>query len=225
VKRILLGAGAAVAAAATALAVTVTASAQAAPPPTRAAAAATDPTSGLTKYTDTYKVQSPYNLPTSARFSVTSGEYNLWIVKGDKPFKKGSTTGARTEMRWVSNWSSGDRLWEADVLIDQGTTGTAIMQVHVNGQGEAIYIQTKNGNLYNSVSTLLAKNVVGKWFHLAADYNPSNHTLHIWVGGSLALTTHYTKPSGTQFYFKNGVYNLDGAKSETHFKNIQLWHQ
>lgn len=190
---------------------------QAAPP--------ASPTSGLTQYTDTYKVQQPYNLPVSARFSVTNGEYSAWILKGDKPFKKGSTTGARTEMRWNANWSSGEHLWEADVEIDPGTTGTAIMQVHAVTPGEAIYIQTKNGNLYNSVNTMLAKNIVGSWFHLAAAYNPTNHVVQIWVNDNLALTTHYTKPAGTQFYFKNGVYNLNGAKSETHFKNIELWKQ
>jgi hypothetical protein len=45
------------------------------------------------------------------------------------------------------------------------------------------------------------------------------------VNNNLALTTHYTKSAGTKFYFKNGVYNLNGAKSETHFKNIELWKQ
>lgn len=98
------------------------------------------------------------------------------------------------------------------------------MQVHVNGQGEAVYIRVTNGNLYNSVNTLLAKDVVGHWFQLAAAYNPSNHLVQVWVNGALALTTHYTKSAGTQFYFKNGVYNLTGARSETHFKDIELWH-
>jgi alginate lyase len=189
------------------------------------AAPAADPTAGLTRYPDSYKVQHPYNLPESARFSVTGGEYNLWILKGDKPFSKGSSTGARTEMRWATNWSSGEHLWQADVEIDPGTTGTCIMQVHAVTPGEAIYIQTKNGNLYNSVNTLLAKNIVGSWFHLAAAYDPSNHLVQVWVNNALVLSTHYTKPAGTQFYFKNGVYNLNGAKSETHFKNIQLWRQ
>ena len=220
--RILLGAGAAVAAAVTAIAVAT--SAQASPPVTHAASPAADPTSGLTQYTDSYKVQHPYNLPESARFSVTGGEYNLWILKGDKGFTSNTTTGARTEMRWATNWTSGEHLWEADVLIDPGTTGTCIMQVHVNGPGEAIYIQTKNGNLYNSVNTLLATNMVGKWFHLDAAYDPGSHLVQIWVNGNLALSTHYIKPAGTAFYFKNGVYNLSGSKSETHFKNIALWH-
>lgn len=202
-----------------AAAAVLAAGAQAAP-----AAAASDPTSGLTRYTDTYSVQHPYNLPESDRFSITNGVYNTWILKGDKPFKAGSTTGARTEMRWVTDWSSGEHLWSGDVEIDSGTNGTCIMQVHAVTPGEAIYIQVKNGDLYNSVGTLLVKNIVGTWFHLDAAYNPSDHSVKIWVNDALVLSTTYTKPSGTEFYFKNGVYNLSGSKSETHFKNIEFWH-
>jgi len=80
--------------------------AQAAPAPR----SSTDPTSGLTQYTDTYKVQHPYNLPESARFSITGGVYNLFILKGDKGYSSGTTTGARTEMRWGGDWSSGEHL-------------------------------------------------------------------------------------------------------------------
>ena len=195
----------------------------AAPPTTPNSGADTGPTAGMTEYTDTYKVQFPYTLTESARFSITDGEYNLWIIKGDAPFSEGSTTGARTEMRWSDNWSSGDHLWEADVLIDPGTSGTCIMQVHVNGPGEAVYIQTRNNDLYNSEGTLIATNIVGTWFHLDADYNPTTHVLHAWINNKLVLTTTYVKPAGTQFYFKNGVYNLTGSESETHFKNIELW--
>lgn len=188
------------------------------------ASAATSPTAGLTPYTDTFKVQHPYNLPQSARFSITNGVYNLWILKGDKGFTAGTTTGSRTEQRWATNWTSGEHLFDADVMIDPGTTGTAIMQVHAVTPGEAIYIQTKNGNLYNSVNTLLTTNIVGHWFHLDAAYSPTNHRVQIWINNNLVLTTTYTKPAGTQFYFKDGVYNLSGAKSETHYKNIRFYH-
>src|SRR5262249_11194778 len=76
------------------------------------AATAPSPTSGLTEYTDTYSVQHPYDLAESARFSVTAGpEYNAWIMKGDKPFKQGSGTGPRTEMRWGTNWSGTEHQW------------------------------------------------------------------------------------------------------------------
>src|SRR5579859_3950449 len=88
------------------------------------------PIPGVHPYTDTFIVQHPYNLPESARFSVDPGPvYNAWVLKGDKPLRPGSNTGPRTEMRWGLNWTSGLHVWEADVLVDAGTTKTAIMQV------------------------------------------------------------------------------------------------
>jgi hypothetical protein len=183
------------------------------------------PTSGLTRYTDSYSVQHPYDLSTSARFSITDGVYNTWILKGDKPHTPTSNTGPRTEMRWKTNWTSGEHLWEADVLIDKGTERTCIMQIKSSNAGEAIYVQVQNGgDIYHGSHALVAKNMWGKWFHLTADYNPATGAAHIWINNSLAFTTHHADPAGTEWYFKNGVYNLAGDKSATHFKNIQFWH-
>jgi hypothetical protein len=191
-----------------------------------AGATQADPTAGLTQYTDTYKVQHPFDLPESARFSVTAGpEYNAWIFKGDKPFSPGSGTGPRTEMRWLTDWSQTEHQWSADVLIDPGTEGAAIMQVKGATGGEAIYLNVhNNGNLYNSVTkTPLVTNLWGKWFHVNSDFNPANGTVRVWVNGNLVLTTHYSAPASKVWYFKNGVYNTTSAKSETHFKNITFW--
>jgi hypothetical protein len=193
---------------------------------TSAAPTATSPTAGLTQYSDTYTVQHPYNLPQSDRFSVTAGpEYNAWIQQGDKPFKQGSSTGPRTEMRWHTDWSQTEHQWQGDVLIDSGTNGACIMQVKGDTGGEAIYLNTHdNGDIYNSVTkTPLATNMWSKWFQLNADFNPANGTVRVWINGSLVLTTHYSAPASKVWYFKNGVYNTTGAKAQAHFKDITFW--
>jgi hypothetical protein len=75
---------------------------------------------------------------------VTAGPtYNAWILSGDKPFSAGSGTGPRTEMRW-GNWSGTEHMWEADVLVDAGSTGTAIMQVKSNDGFEPVYVNVRN---------------------------------------------------------------------------------
>ena len=184
------------------------------------------PTAGLTQYSDTYYVQHPYDLPESARFSVTSGpEYNAWIQQGDKPFSQGSGTGPRTEMRWHTNWSGKEHQWQADVLVDAGTDGACIMQVKGATGGEAIYLNVHgNGAVYNSVSrTPLATNMWGKWFHVNSDFDPATGTVKVWINGSLVLNTHYSASSTKVWYFKNGVYNTTGTKAEAHFKNITFW--
>jgi hypothetical protein len=121
------------------------------------------PTAGLHRYQDSYKVQQPYDLAVADRFSVTAGPtYSAWILKGDKPFSPGSGTGPRTEMRW-GNWSDVEHMWEADVMVDPGTTGTAIMQVKSNDGFEPVYVNVKgNGDLYNdSNRTVLVSCVRG----------------------------------------------------------------
>ena len=192
---------------------------------TSAAPTATSPTAGLNQYSDTYSVQHPYNLPQSDRFSVTSSQYNAWIQQGDKPFKQGSGTGPRTEMRWHTNWSQTEHQWQGDVLINAGTNGACVMQVKGDTGGEAIYINTHdNGDIYNSViKTPLATNMWGKWFQLNADFNPANGTVRVWINGSLVLTTHYSALASKVWYFKNGVYNTTAAKAQAHFKDITFW--
>jgi hypothetical protein len=190
------------------------------------AATPPDPTAGLTQYTDTYKIQSPYNLPPSARFSVADGVYTAFILKGDKGFTKGTKTAARTEMRWAANWKSGEHLWEADVNVDPGTAGTCIMQVKSdNGGDEPVYVMVRNnGNLYNSEdSTVLATHVWGEWIHLTVSYDPGSHTGHVWVNNNLVFTDHYVRKSSAVWYFKNGTYGITGARSEAHFKNIEFF--
>jgi hypothetical protein len=128
-------------------------------------------------------------------------------------------------MRWHTNWNETEHQWQGDVLIDSGTNGACIMQVKGDTGGEAIYINTHdNGNIYNSVNnTPLATNMWGKWFQLNTDFNPANGTVHVWINGSLVLTTRYSAPASKVWYFKNGVYNTSGAKAEAHFKDITFW--
>jgi hypothetical protein len=191
------------------------------------AVAQTPPFPGLKAYTDTYTVQHPYNLPESARFSISPGPvYNTFILKGDKGFTPTTTTGPRTEMRWNTNWTVTEHFWEADVLIDSGSQGSAIMQVHATACAcEPIYVQViSGGNVRNdNGSTIIAPAMWGKWFHMIASYDPTSGDGHIWINGKLVLTRHDPHPLSTVWYFKNGVYGITGTKSETHYKNIRFW--
>src|SRR5262249_31479026 len=61
-----------------------------------------DPTAGYTEYQDTFHVESPYTLPTNARFSITDGGiYNFWVFPNDaahSPTANGKAP--RSEARW-----------------------------------------------------------------------------------------------------------------------------
>jgi hypothetical protein len=183
----------------------------------------TDPTTGFTEYTDTFKVQHPWNLKESDRFSFANGIYTAFIHHNDLPFKPGSPTGPRTEMRWLQDWDTGERMWEADVLVDAPTSHSAIMQVKTDTPGahEAIYLQVDNGHLQNGVGPVIAPNIVGHWFHANVAYNTATRVARVWINNCLVFTRKH--PVAATWYFKNGVYGCDPATCESHFKNVRFW--
>jgi hypothetical protein len=187
------------------------------------AGCADDPTAGFTEYKDTFKVQFPYNLVQSDRFAFVDGIYTTWIYPTDMPFMMGSPTGPRTEMRWLQNWNTGEREWEADVFVDSPTTHSCIMQVKTDTPNahEAIYLQVDNGNLQNSVGPVIATNVVDKWIHLNVAYNTATRVARVWVNNCMVFTR--THPVDALWYFKNGVYGCDPAICRSHFQNIRFW--
>lgn len=180
-----------------------------------------NPHEGFTEYQDMFKVQHPYDLPESDRFSSENGVYTAWITKDDKGYSPGTPTGPRTEMRWFANWTTGERMWEADVMYETGTTHCAIMQVKGNAVGAPIYLQVNDGALRNSVRPVFLNDTYDRWMHINVAYNPDTGVGRVWVDNCLLLTiTNNTKDA---WYFKNGVYGCDTARCRAHFKNIRLW--
>jgi hypothetical protein len=84
------------------------------------ASAATDPTAGFHQYTANYKVQNCTRRPENQTFTITGGVININIHSGER----------RVEMAW-DRWTNQGvaHEWEADVLLDAGSTRTAIMQI------------------------------------------------------------------------------------------------
>jgi hypothetical protein len=188
----------------------------------RAASAAAAPTDGWTQLSwnsSSYNVQNWTDAPLNERFTITNGVYNINVHSGEK----------RVEMRW-DDWADQkkENMWEADVLLDSGSTKTAIMQIKSNEDGEPIYVQVNNtkGDLRNDGdSSPIARNMYGKWFNLKCAFNPATGVGRIWIDNALVKTRQYAK-GGTTWYFKNGAYNNglpSGARTSVHFKNIKLW--
>jgi hypothetical protein len=182
-----------------------------------------DPTAGFTEYTDTFKVQHPYDLAESDRFTFENGIYTTWVYPTDKPFQQGSATGPRTEMRWSQNWSSGERIWEADVMYESPAGQSCIMQVKGNAPigGEAMYLQVNGGNLRNSVKPPFLMNSYDKWMNIKTAYNTATRVGRVWIDNCLLYTTTYSEDA--EWYFKNGTYGCNTAICRAHFKNIKFW--
>jgi Alginate lyase/Secretion system C-terminal sorting domain len=196
------------------------------------------PTLGWTQVPYTYSIQSPYNLPTSARFWIDStfsagayvdsmSAYNFFVVRTDAPYSLGSSTLPRTEMRLQGNdYDTVDQhQFEADFYVPTGTDSTCIMQIFGGGTSSTalqlrVYNVSGNGNLYAytvSSGNLVLANCYNQWHHLNVTHNSilSNDSIKIYIDYVLAKKTigrgYPTSPttSNSPHYFKCGVYNQD----------------
>ena len=185
-----------------------------------------DPTAGLTEYKDTFKVEHPYDLPASARFSIDGGIYNFWVMHGDKKHSASSNApNPRTEARWSQNFKTGIRMFSADIFWDKSVTnGTVVMQVHTTATGIGPVYMVANGG---GVSPLDGSKVPGglfdKWINLKVEIDAGTTASRYWVNNCLVTS----KGSGTRGdgndYFKIGVYHCDAGTCRAKVKNVHLY--
>jgi hypothetical protein len=183
-----------------------------------------DPTAGYTEYKDTFHVESPYVLPTNARFSITDGGiYNFWVFPNDAPHSANANGRApRSEARWGQlvdaatggNFSTGQRIWSADVLWEPSVNGSIVMQVHTTATGIGPVYMTQNGNSASPSPGAPAINgamvpggIVGKWFNMKVVFDAGTLSSQIFVNNCAnGSVTKGTRGDGN-FYFKQGVYH------------------
>jgi len=172
-----------------------------------------------------FSIQWPYNLKESERHLIKDGVHDFVVYKTDQPFKTGSTTLPRTEMRIENDYTSGAHMFEADVYIPAGTSGVSIMQIFGASGGHASSLQLRvyNGDLMRYRAETVKSDICDHWFHLSVMHDADTHKITIFVDGSPALET--KDYGGSSHYFKCGVYTQEGAsdKMEALFKNIKIY--
>jgi hypothetical protein len=192
-------------------------------PPAVAPECPEDPTQGFTEYKDTFVIQRPYDLAAAARFEIKDGFYTFFVNSNDKAHQPGNTTAPRTEARYP-DFSSGEHLWAADVLLDSPLSRTCIMQIHNVEASIAVYLRVVNGRLFNlSTGKTILDGSYGKWFNLKVALNTKTHQVRVFVNNCLKETS--TSPSGPtpNWYFKHGVYTCDSGTCRDHYKNIHVY--
>jgi len=188
-------------------------------------AAAAAPTSGWTQTSYTYAIQTPWNLPQSSRYSVSGGEHHFWILQGDACQFEGCTTGPRSELRMNNNYTSGRHQFEGDVYIVSGSAGTDIMQVF-GGATNATAIMLKihsasGGTIKRYDNETLMTSAYNKWIHVNVQHDADNGKIYVYLNSVLKGT--YADRGNATHYFKCGVYNISGSRSESRWKNIKYW--
>lgn len=197
------------------------------------------PTAGWTGYSDTFFIRKPWDVDEDDRFFCSVGVCRTWVFSDDEPFVQGSPTNPRTEMAWDTVYSSGQRMWEADVYIVPGTTGSNIFQIfraeRPDGEGATdirLRVSSDNGGQIRPAASggqVFATNMYGRWFNLKVAHNIATRQISVYIDDRKVLTIlDYDNapdaPSGSQDRrFKNGVYGSDDGRAETRFRNITLW--
>lgn len=195
------------------------------------AAPAADPTDGWTRTSFTYSWQKPWNLDLSERHSHSGGIHRMWVYSTDEPFEQGNTTDPRTEMRWKNDYTTGDRMWDADVYLPAGTDRASFVQILRTRRPSGtpatdIMLNAHNtggGTVRRYDGTVLKTNAYDTWFNVKIAHQASGGTgtIKVYLDDSLVLTVDDRGPATR--YFKNGVYNHGSGRAEARFRNIAYW--
>jgi hypothetical protein len=188
-------------------------------------AVAASPTTGWTQTSYSYNIQTPWNLSQSSRYSYSGGEHRFWIYPGDACQYEGCSTGPRSELRMNNNYTSGKHQFEGDVYIVSGSAGTDIMQVF-GGATHATAIMLKihsgsGGTIKRYDNETLMTNAYNKWIHVNVQHDADNGRIYVYLDGTLKGS--YADRGNATHYFKCGVYNISGSRSETRWKNVKYW--
>jgi hypothetical protein len=213
------------------LAATISLSALAAFAPTASA----DPIDGQNGWSSApvnFKVQWPYNVSESSRYTYSGGVYHLWVYNTDAPFEQGSTTKPRTEQRFNPDYTAHEIQYAADIMVPSGSNAMSVFQIHTGDAQSSQFGSTTfmlfwyskdGGSVHDYSGTELASNLTGQYFHLNVDHNLNNHTIQVWINSHKVWTQQDN--GATDFYMKDGVYMQTGgsSKMEAYIKNIKFW--
>ena len=209
-----------------------------------------DPTQGWTEYKDSFHIERPYNVPINTRFSIIGGIYKHWVFPNDRPhstaamgrnprteatyggtFDKANVKGGSPLYGKVGYFTTGQRMYSADMLIENNAVGSAFMQIHTTAAGGGpIGLRINGGNMVNNGSLTVVRGdtvpggLVGKWFNFKASFDAGTLEVKIYINNCLKSTYKGDRGDGN-FYFKNGVYFCKNSPGGcfTHFKNIHLY--
>ena len=184
-----------------------------------------NPTAGWTQTSYTYGIQTPWNQPQSNRYSLSGGEHRFWIYPNDACQYEGCSTGPRSELRMNNNYTSGRHQFEGDVYIVSGSAGTDIMQVF-GGSTHATAIMLKihsasSGTIKRYDNETLMTSSYNKWIHVNVQHDADNGRIYVYLNN--VLKGNYADRGNATHYFKCGVYNISGSRSETRWKNVKYW--
>jgi hypothetical protein len=168
-----------------------------------------------------------FDLPphTTDRHTVTDGVDHFYVLDSDPSTFPGRDSGCRAEARVYNDYSSGQRQFAADLLIEPGTNNVSVFQIFGNtGHATTCMIwATRNGCLSHYGGEVLATDIYNRWIHLNVIHDVDSGVIEIYIDGKLTATYHDSGPH--KHYFKFGVYRQRnmGERSGVFYKNVHFY--
>jgi hypothetical protein len=192
-----------------------------------------DPTEGYTEYKDSFHVERPYTVPINTRFSITGGIYNFWVFPNDAPHSPiAHGRNPRTEATFggtydkatikigngnasgIGYFTTGKRIYSADVLIEGSAGGSIVMQLHTTATGIGPVYLSGNG---------IPGGMTNQWFNMKIAFDAATLKSQVYINNCMKGTVSGPRGDG-HFYFKNGVYHCgNSAGCRDHYKNIHFY--
>ncbi|XP_020583167.1 citrate-binding protein-like [Phalaenopsis equestris] len=174
-----------------------------------------------------FVLQKPYDVPLSDRYRYANGVHRMWVYSIDRPYKAGSPTGPRTEIRFNGyDYSSGIWHFEGYVFVPYGTSGASIMQIHrTNGEKPAtdLMLMIFNGELRFYSGEVMESNIYNRWVKVNVIHDVDANKLTIFINGVIMLEVDGKGVSN--FYFKCGVYAQRNGSyyMESRWRDIKIY--
>ncbi|XVF37197.1 hypothetical protein REPUB_Repub19eG0125300 [Reevesia pubescens] len=190
---------------------------------------AADPTDGFTHVPltdENFDLQKPYDEPLSERYNYSNGVRSLWVYDKDKPFKPGSGTRPRTEIRIKGHdYSSGVWQFEGHAYVPKGTSGVTIVQIHGAAEGATtLQLRIYEGNMRYYRYNLVATDLYDKWFRVNVIHDVGKGKITVFLDGEEKFVVKDQGPG--DLYFKCGVYAAPANSSnymESRWRDIKLF--
>jgi len=182
-----------------------------------------------------FKVQWPWNVPKSSRYSYdpATGLYHMWVYSSDQPFEPGNTTLPRTEQRFMPDYTSGEIQFQAMLRGDPSENSYCIFQIHTGNAQSPQYGSTTfmlfwfssdGGSVHDYSKAELASHLGNQWFQLNVDHNLVTRTITVWINGRQVWQQQDN--SAGDFYMKDGVYEQHHnptSRMDAWLKDIHFW--
>jgi hypothetical protein len=169
----------------------------------------------------TYKVDQP---PGQSRYTLTDGEFHMWLFNTDASTYPGRDSGPRSELHIRNNYTTGQAQYQADIKIDPNCSGASVMQVFGGSSSATSFMAWVTGNnLTHYGAETIVPNIRGRYFRLNVTHDTASRDVVVYIDGQKKAT--YQDHGAATHYFKCGIYHQRNmtARCDIWFKNIRVF--